>query len=289
MRGLWSRLPVFVRAVLVGWIVFTVGELPPGILLLSANPQWHPAVPWSVPLVILWLWIFWQYVSGRWWPSSTAQSRAESLAALPLSPLVWRWALVAGGLGMLSVVALHGVLSPVTPPTYEVFYKIFLRMPFLTLLLVVITVSAVAGIVEEAAFRGYVQGAIERRHGPFVAIGVTTFVFVLAHFGGTQAMSGPRTLFIAVVSVMYGVLRHLTRSILPGIILHTVGDAFSLLLLWVYWVLGAIGRGPIGFAKASKMPAFWLNVVELLVFTAASVWAFRKLTKIAESRRAIFI
>ncbi len=188
---------------------------------------------------------------------------------------------------MTSVMALHLVLSPITPPTYKVYYKLFLRLPFPTLVVLVITLSAVAGIVEEAAFRGYMQGAIERRHGPVVAIAVTTFFFVLMHFGDIQAMSAPRALFIAVVSVIYGVLTHLTRSILPGIILHSAGDAYSLMLLWFYWVHSAMGNGPIGFANASKRPVFWLDVGELLVFTAASVWAFRKLANATESRRKV--
>jgi len=283
MRRLWQRLPVIVRAVVVGAVVNTAGEQPAGNLLF-ANLQMSPTVPWSVPLIVVWLWLFWQYFSGHWWPASTAGDRAEGFAARPLSPRVWRWALVAGGLAMTSIVALHLVLSPITPPTYKVFYNFFLRMPFPTLMLVVITLSAVAGIVEEAAFRGYMQGAIERRHGPVVAIAVTTFFFVLMHFVGFQAMSAPRTLLIAVVSVMYGVLRQLTGSILPGMILHWVGDAFSVLLLWFYWAHGTVGIRLLGFAAALRSPVFWLNVAELFVFTAASVWAFRKLGR--ESLRA---
>ena len=280
MRRLWQRLPPAVRAVLVGLAVFTVGEQPAAVLFYANLERWL-TIPWSVVPITLWLWIFWQYFGGRWWPSSTAQSRAEGLAARPLSRHVWRWALVAGGLGMASVVAMHLVLSPITPPTYDVYYKLFRSLPFPTLVVLLITLSAVAGIVEEAAFRGYMQGAIEKRHGPVVAIAVTTLIFVLVHFGGVQAMSAPRTFLIAVVSVMYGVLRHLTRSIVPGIILHSVGDAASLILLWFYWVRGAVGEGPIGFANASKLPLFWLDVAELLLFTAAAVWAFRKLAKVS--------
>ena len=282
MTHLWQRLPVIVRALLAAFLMNTAGAQPAGILLF-ANLQWWPAIPWSVPLVILWLWIFWQYFGGRWWPASTARARAESHAAWPLSPRVWRWALAAGGLGMASIVALHIVFSPITPPTYKVFYALFVRMPFPTLVLVVIALSAVAGIVEETAFRGYMQGMIERRHGAVVAIAITTLFFVLMHFGGFQAMSVPRTLFIAVVSVMYGALTHLTRSILPGIILHAAGDAFSILLLWFYWKYGVIGGRLVGFAAASRSPLFWLNVVELLLFTAASVWAFRRLADVVKT------
>ena len=281
MKRLWQRLPVVMRAVIVAAVVNTAGE--PAGMLLFGNLRWRPEIPWSVPFIILWLWLFWQYFGGRWWPASTARARAEARAAQPLPPRVWRWALIAGGLGITSVAMLHIVLSPITPPTYEVFYTLFFQLPLPTLIVDVITLSVIAGIVEETVFRGYLQGAIEKRHGPLVAIAVTTFFFTLIHFGSFQAMSVPRTLLIAVVSVMYGVLRHLTRSIAPGIILHAAGDAYSILLLWFYWKHGAIGSRLIGFAAASRSPLFWLNVAELVVFTTASVWAFRKLANVVRS------
>ncbi|PYQ48288.1 MAG: hypothetical protein DMF59_16470 [Acidobacteria bacterium] len=211
MKRLWQRLPVVVRAVILGSVVSGIGHQPPGVLFY-ANFQWWRAVPWSAPFVILWLWLFWQYFGGRWWPASTSQARAEDLAAPPLSPRMWRWSLIAGGLGMISIALLGGVLSPITPKTFKVFYSIFVRTPFPTVVVEVITLSAVAGIVEEAGFRGYMQGMIERRHGPLVAIAITTFCFVMVHFGAEQVMNPPRALGIAVASVMYGVLRHLSRS-----------------------------------------------------------------------------
>ena len=280
MKRFWQRLPVTVRAVVVGFAVNAAGHGPPG-LLFSANLQAWPAIPWSVPFIVLWLWLFWQYFGGRWWPASTARVRAEGLAARRLSPPVWRWALIAGGLGMTSIAELGAVLSPINPPTYKVFYALFVRLPFPTMVVLVITLSAVAGIVEEAAFRGYMQGMIDWRHGPVVAIAITTIFFVLMHFGDFQAMSVPRTALIAVISVMYGVLAHLTRSIVPGIILHSAGDAYGILFLWFLWVHRVpLGR-LVGFAAASRLPLFWLNVAELLVFAAAAVWAFRRLAKVS--------
>ncbi len=270
------------RAVILGSVVSGVGHEPAGVLFFT-NLQWWRAVPWSAPFVILWLWLFWQYVGGRWWPASTSQSRAEGLAARPLSQRVWRWALVAGGLGMISIMLLGMVLSPITPKTFKVFYSMFVRTPFPTVAVEVITISAVAGIVEEAGFRGYMQGMIESRHGPLVAIAITTFCFVMVHFGAEQVMNPPRAFGIAVVSVMYGLLAHLTRSIVPGIILHSVGDAFGILLLWFYWKYGTISNQLPGFAAVYRLPIFWLYVAGLIVFTAASVWAFRKLAKVVRT------
>ena len=284
MRGLWQRLPVVVRAVVVGCFVSGVGHEPAGVLFL-ANLQWWRTVPWSAPFVILWLWLFWQYFGGRWWPASTSQARADGLAAPPLSPRMWRWALVAGGLGMISIALLSIVLSPITPKTFKVFYSIFVRTPFPTVVVEVITMSAVAGIVEEAGFRGYMQGMIERRHGAVVAIAVTTFFFVIVHFGDIQVLNPPRAFAIAVISVWYGILAHLARSIVPGAILHTLGDAFGVLMLWFYWKYGTIENRLLGYAAVSRSLVFWIYVAGLIVFTAASVWAFLKLARVSRAIR----
>jgi membrane protease YdiL (CAAX protease family) len=273
-----------VRAVIVGSVLNFVGAAPPANLL-TLNLKLWPAVPWTLPFVVLYLWFFWQYLNGRWWPRSTAEARRGDLRAPPLPAIVWRWALVAGGLAMAALTALHGVLAPVTPPTYDVYYHLFRDVPPLTLSVFILALSAVAGIVEEAAYRGYMQGPIERHHGPVVAIAVVTVFFVAIHFGGAQRMSAPRTLLIAVASLIYGILVYLSGSIVPGLILHAIGDAFGIFLLWFLWAEGATRRFPPGFAAASRNPMYWLTVAEAAIFAAASVWAFRKLKRVATAAR----
>jgi membrane protease YdiL (CAAX protease family) len=46
--------------------------------------------------------------------------------------------------------------------------------------------ALVAGFCEEAAFRGYMQGPIERRYGPVVAILATGIAFGFAHLSHPQ-------------------------------------------------------------------------------------------------------
>jgi len=278
VRQLWGRLPVLVRAVIVGSAISTFGHIPASAFLFTNIKIW-PAIPWALPFVVVYLWFFWQYLNGRWWPSSTAETRRRDLRAPDLSARIWRWALIAGGLAMAALMALHGVLAPVTPPTYEVYYPLFRDVPPLTLAAFILALSAVAGVVEEAAYRGYMQGPIEKRHGPVIAIAVVTLFFVLAHFSGVQAMSAPRVLFIAVASLIYGILVHLSGSIVPGLILHATGDAFGIFLLWFLWAQGATRRYPVGFAVAVRTPMFWLSVAELVTLAIAAVWAFRKLAR----------
>jgi membrane protease YdiL (CAAX protease family) len=81
----------------------------------------------------------------------------------------------------------------------------------------------VAGVVEEVAFRGYMQRHLERI-GPTFAIMVTSAVFTLLHItqGVTYLMTFGVGIFIA--SVVYGHLGQKSGSILPGMALHFLGD-----------------------------------------------------------------
>ena len=83
--------------------------------------------------------------------------------------------------------------------------------------------GATAGVVEEAAFRGYMQTGIER-HDRENAIWLTSLVFVASHITqgiGAVLVMGPG-LFVA--SMLYGTLARRTGTILPGMAIHVVGD-----------------------------------------------------------------
>jgi len=81
----------------------------------------------------------------------------------------------------------------------------------------------VAGVVEEAAFRGYMQRGLERVD-PRNAIWIASLVFVVSHathgFGAVLVL-GPG-IFLA--SVLYGHLALQTGTIVPGMCLHVIGD-----------------------------------------------------------------
>ena len=168
---LWRRLPIIVRAILSGSVLATVGTLP-WALLSEANLKFLPAVPWSVPLMALYLWLFWRYARGEGWPRSTAEIRKKNLRANSLSADVWGWAIFAGILGLVGLVIFMSVMSRLVrlPQQQAVDSS---HIPFVTLFFFLLMGSLVAGVVEEASFRGYMQGPIERRHGSLVAILVT--------------------------------------------------------------------------------------------------------------------
>ena len=279
VRSLWRRLPVVVRAVLTGSLLATVGTVP-WALLAAANQKLWPSVPWAVPPTVLYLWLFWRYTGGAGWPRSTAEARRVNRRANDLSGDVWGAALLAGTLGLVAVVLLLSVMGRLVVLPQQQLPGIA-RVPAPTLFFLLITSAAVAGIVEEAAFRGYMQRPIELRHGPVVAILVMGMLFGLAHFTHREVTVTLMPHYLAAASV-YGALAYLTNSILPGVVLHAGGNAFL-------GFFDLLAQGPSGFEvpvrpapliwETGADAAFWVSLTFLLIVTAAAVWAYSGLAK----------
>lgn len=268
----WEQVPLAVRSVVVGFAVLVAGNfLPQG--LIAANFR-SPALPWSAFVVAVYLWLYWQHLKGRGWPRFNAEARRRGLRAVALAPTVWRWSLLAGALGIAALMTLTYALSYLMPLGLGTFPDVLLRLPPPTAVAIVVTVSAMAGVVEEAAFRGYMQGPIEKRHGPGFAISLVSIVFTLAHLPGSVA-AAPRMALILIASVGYGVLAHLTGSILPGMVLHIAQDVLGSALLWLS-TRGVSASSPPPALEA-RGPTLWLECAATLAFAAASAWAFARL------------
>jgi membrane protease YdiL (CAAX protease family) len=279
MLSLWRRLPVVVRAVFTGLVVATMGTAPWAVLVKANSKHWS-AVPWAVPLTVLYLWLRWQYVSGKGWPQSTAQTRRSNLRAYQVSEKVWGAAIIAGMLGVASLMLFLGVVTCLVRLPVETTDDLS-RIPFLTVVFCLLMGSAVAGVVEEASFRGYMPGPIERRHGS-VAILVTGTMFGLAHF------THPGVLILMpyylALAAIFGALAYLTNSILPSMVLHAGVD-----------VLGGMQMSAASRTEwlASRKPLIWetgaaawfcISCVVFLIVGAAAVWAYATLANVARPR-----
>jgi hypothetical protein len=88
------------------------------------------------------------------------------------------------------------------------------QVPEVTVLSLLLMAAPVAGTVEEAAFRGYMQGPIERRYGLTVAILVTGTMFAVAHLDFTLILWP----YYVAVTAIYGTVTYLTESILPAVV-----------------------------------------------------------------------
>ncbi|MCI0690689.1 CPBP family intramembrane metalloprotease [candidate division KSB1 bacterium] len=277
---IWQRLPIILCAVIAGLIVVTAGVLPWSILV-AANLRYplkfFPSLPWAVPAMALYLWLFWQYLKGKGWPPSTAETRRMNLRANALSPRAWRWSLGAGSLAAASLIALRQFAERLVDLPAPLFPEVS-QYPFVPVLLIFLMSSAVAGIVEEAGYRGYMQAPIERRHGPIIAIIVVGTVFAVGHFSHAW-MSWRLLPYYLAGSTIFGVLAYLTGSILPGIVLHTIVDALRYIQL--LWSSTATPQPLIGETGADLK--FWTNVLAFIGLGATAIWAYYKLAAVVRS------
>ncbi|MDP9097602.1 MAG: CPBP family intramembrane metalloprotease [Verrucomicrobiota bacterium] len=221
-------VPVIMRAVLIGMLVILAGTIPRNIIF-AANLRLLPGLPWAVPVTAVYLWFFWRYLRGDGPPESTSEMRRASLRANRVSGVVWAWALLAGGLGIMGLVLALWVANRlvVLPPQA---LPNLAGVPKSTVLALLLMAAPVAGIIEEASFRGYMQGPIEQRCGLSIAILITGTMFAVAHLDFTLILWP----YYVAVAAIYGVVNYLTKSILPALVLHTCGNLYSNIDLWLH-------------------------------------------------------
>lgn len=268
---------VIVRAVFTGMLVLLAGTIPRNIVF-AANTRYFTQWPWAVPVVALYLFFFWRYLDGAGPPASTSQQRRSLLRAKRLSLRVWIWSLLAGVLGIVALVLLLHLLNRlVVLPAQQL--PELKQVPSFTLLCLLLMAAPVAGIVEEAAFRGYMQGPIEQRCGLPAAILITGTLFAVAHLDFTWILWP----YYVLVAAIYGTITYVTKSILPGVVLHTGGNIYSNLDLWLHgraeWQTAA-KPAPLVWSSGADT-SFWLTCAALLLCSAATVWACYRLAKIA--------
>lgn len=224
----------YITPIIAGLLIAAVG-LVPWTLLAQVNANVRPDIPWAAVASLAYLVPFLAWLNGYGPPGRSAGRRRQRLRLWPPGTPD---AAEAGGLTVGAIVVLLGLvyvlwimISRLSPlPDLSAFPTTSYRWSMFVM------GGVTAGVVEEAAFRGYMQTGIEK-HDRENAVWITSLVFVAMHITqgvGAVLLLGPG-LFVA--SMLYGILARRTGTILPGIVIHTVGD-----LAHVYFgVLGGDG------------------------------------------------
>ena len=271
MSTIASRLRTVVWAAILAVLVAGFASLVWGGLV-TANLLISPAVPWSVAIMAVVLWLLWQYLRGRGWPQSTAQMRREHLRAYPVPRQTLGWALLAGALALAGLVGLWIVLVELTRVGGNPTIPTSSNIPLLTIALALVMGSLVSSITEEFAFRGYAQVTLEREFRGMTAVAISSVFFMLWH-GPTQGFEWSKLLFYFLVGVVFGTTAYLTQSILPALPVHLAGDLIFFFLIWPY---DATRR----FVWRDGTDVwFWLFVAQTLICTALAILAFRQLAR----------
>jgi membrane protease YdiL (CAAX protease family) len=142
-----------------------------------------------------------------------------------------------------------------------------------------IVVSATsAGICEETGFRGYLQQPIEERHGAPAAIFVSALLFMLVHLTKGWALIGMVPIVFG-AGVLLGCLAWSSRSLIPGMIGHTLMD----IGLFGYWWTGVAGNFTAQLISETGIDRLFLitcaTLATAFIVVTLTIWRFRRMAK----------
>jgi membrane protease YdiL (CAAX protease family) len=271
-RAVWS-------AIWTGGFAVALTALVSGVWsgLLLANLKIMPAIPWSVAVMALLLGGGWAYLSGSWGSARTRMARRALLRATPVSPRIFAWALCAGILSIVSLAGFWIVLFQLVKMPGNT--SDFSALPAVTVIAALAMASLAGAVSEEAGFRGYFQGTLERHIGAPFAIALTALLMMPEH-ASTQGFVWPTLLFYLLVDTMLGVTAYLTQSILPGIAIHAIGLLTFFGLVWPH----DKARLPLWTHGADEW--FWIHAGQAFLFAVLALVAFRRLSRITSSTLA---
>jgi membrane protease YdiL (CAAX protease family) len=264
---------IVISAVAVGMGVLLAGNLPWAVLFAPLNLRFATSAPWAVVPMSAYLWIYWKYVTGGLGSPRTAVWRREYARANRVPGTVWPIALLTGVLGFAALIAFVRALArlvilpssaPITTPP---------GMSSTSMFVLLVMGSVVAGVTEEVAFRGYMQTPFERRFGLATAILIPGVTFGLLHFPNHPRHVVVMLPYYVAVTAVYGGITSATNSILPALVLHTVGDVWSLTRLWVTGAPEWQATTPSQLIWTTGVDrGFVVAVLALVSLSASTVW-----------------
>lgn len=233
----------------------------------------HPTqFPWFVPAMAAVLalgaaWMKW----GRW-PAFGAAARRDGvrLNAVPLKTfllaLAAGWSTFFAGAGAYVAYRLSSGLGGEVPMTLP-------PGPKAAIVAGLAMAAIVAGVIEEIAVRGFMQGRLEKAFGVVPAIAISGLVWALFHTNHSYFDTTPFDVAIWVgifltVSAMLGTIAHRANSVLPGIAVHAGFDS-------VYFVSAGLLQpkiAPLAFVEQLGTPQDFLIIAAVLAVVAAISW-----------------
>jgi membrane protease YdiL (CAAX protease family) len=218
---IWARSPAIIRAPIVAFIVFTIGSTAT-VLPLFGNIKFYPQIPWALPATLIVVAVFWFYFTGGGYPASTRAARERVTRGKFLPAPVWRAAIIPMALSLVAIASLRLALPSLLPVDAPKIALDLSAYPTATVIGLLLSIAISAGVVEEVAFRGYLQKPLEESYGPVAAILITGIAFWYVHDDKVSVTHLP---FHMTASILLGLMTYMTRSLLPAIAGHTLMDA----------------------------------------------------------------
>jgi membrane protease YdiL (CAAX protease family) len=223
----WSRVPVVLRAIVGGVLIGMIAANIWPILLVTLGMP----VAAAAEIAFLSAYVWWAAGGGA--PARFKAVRADYFRVRPLSKEEWCWGIIAAVSFAAAIHAAIVVLFRLVPFPAAAFHRgydfSFIGSRQMQWLACVVSALS-AGVCEETGFRGYMQRPIEKRHGPLVAILISSLLFTLIHLTKDWALIGIVPI-IFLAGVLLGTLARASGTLVFCILGHWIMD----IGLFAYW------------------------------------------------------
>ena len=269
MMSLGRRLAVVLWSAVLAFLILIIGQSLWSVFLFL-NFRHGARLPWSVPAMVVALWLIWQYLAGKWWPRSTSEARHRLLRANRVTGQQFVLALSGGIFAMVALAGYWIVFFQLvrTPPNALPDVS---KYPVWIVVLLLAMSCLVSPVVEEIGFRGYCQQVLEREFAGPTAVALSSVLFTFAH--ANHGWFWPKLLVYFLAGIAFGAIAYLTNSIFVSIPVHIFGDAIFFTMVWPY----DASRRLVTERGADQW--FWLHLGQAVVFTALSLLIFRFLAR----------
>ncbi|MDB5493248.1 MAG: hypothetical protein JWP86_585 [Phenylobacterium sp.] len=243
--------------------------------LVIANLRLEPQIPWAAPTMAVLLAGLLLYLSGRGWPAGTSATRRRLLRWNPMPLATFGLAVGAGVLGLAAFGGVWIATSDLVHIPAGV-QPSMSGVPLPTAISFLIMGSLAAPLSEEAAFRGYAMGILERawKNAPAAVIG-SSVLFAAVHF--PQGLDPLKLSLYFLAGVIFATVAYLTNSLFAAMVAHGAGDVLGFTVLWPH------DQHP--HAMGSGDPLFIPALVAVAIFTPLAILAFRRLAKVGRPLR----
>jgi len=198
-----GAIRTLIRAITSGVVVALAGLGSWGGLLYAggANPVF---LPWVVPAMAVILVAAGAYLKWGSWPRSGRAFRRQAVRLNAVSRRAFLLALASGWSTMLCGFCLYVAHRTLNGMGGEGLLALP-HAPFSSLWPGLVMAGIVAGVVEEIAFRGFIQGTVERRFGVAPAILVSGLLWAAFHLNHSYFAEEPLlwpAIFLAVATIL---------------------------------------------------------------------------------------
>jgi membrane protease YdiL (CAAX protease family) len=181
-----------------------------------------PQLPWSLAPAILFVAWFWRVLGGDWPATLPEEARATRRARRRTNSVAGEhWPPLIGAISSMVVVWLalgegRGFLALSSE----------WRGELVVLSLAAFNVGFAHPLVEEVAFRGYMQLPLEERYKEWMAVGTVAILFGVLH-----SFRGDVVAYL-ILGVALGCITATTNSIWPALVLHVSINVLGLFPAW---------------------------------------------------------